>query len=306
MTQNKNNVTAIVVTYQPNLDVLSKLLTTIQPQVSSVVVVDNASDFSLGDWLAEKHNKIISISLDKNYGIGEAQNVAIDWVKKNNSSHVLLCDQDSIPEDGMVEALLDAEQKALDDGVKVGAVGPRYHDPINDTLSGFVIFNRLHFSRVECGQNDRYIPCAFVIASGCLIQTSCLEHVGNMDAALFIDHVDTDWCLRAHSLGYEIIGACNAIMQHDLGESRVEVNLLGRKRHISVHHSYRQYYVLRNSILLYQKSYTSWRWIGGDLIRLVQRFIFFSLFEGSRWQNFKMMVKGIRDGLLKRSGKLSE
>ena len=306
MREDENSIVAVVVTYQPNLDVLSKLITAIQTQVSNIIIVDNASDCSVNHWLAGTHPEVACISLEKNFGIGKAQNDGIIWAKANNASHVLLCDQDSVPESGMVQALLSAEKDALTEGVKVGAVGPRYHDPINDTLSGFVIFNHLHFSRITCEKNDSYIPCAFVIASGCLIQMSCLEQVGYMDESLFIDHVDTDWCLRAHSMGYQIIGACHAIMQHDLGESRVEVNLLWRRRHVSVHQPYRQYYVLRNSILLYQRPYTSWRWVGGDLIRLIQRFAFFSLFEGSRWQNFKMMMKGIRDGLLKRSGKLAE
>lgn len=300
------SVIAIVVTYQPNLDTLSRLITAIERQVYKIIIVDNASDCSIEEWLSDVHPTAYSITLKENFGIGKAQNDGIVWAKENNASHILLCDQDSVPESTMVAALLAAEKDALAKNVNVGAVGPRYHDPISNTLSGFVTFNRLHFSRITCVENDSYIPCAFVIASGCLIPMSCLDQVGYMDDALFIDHVDTDWCLRAHSMGYQIIGACDAIMQHDLGESRVEVNLLWRRRQVSVHQPYRQYYVLRNSILLYQKSYTSWRWIGGDLVRLMQRFIFFSFFEGSRWQNFKMMIKGIRDGLLKRSGKLAE
>jgi rhamnosyltransferase len=300
-----NKVVAIVVTYQPAFDVLSRLIVAIQSQVNQVLVVDNASGIGVREWLVEHHPVIHLIDLDDNYGIGKAQNIGIDWARQKQASHVLLCDQDSTPKQGMVQALLDAEQRALADGVSVAATGPRYHDPVDDTLSGFVVFNRLHFSRVLC-DNQTYIPCEFVIASGCLIRMSCLDHIGGMDEDLFIDHVDTDWCLRGHSLGYQIIGACHAVMQHDLGEERVDVNLLGRRRQVSVHQPYRQYYVLRNSILLYQKSYTSWHWIGGDFVRLVQRFIFFSLFQKPRQQNFVMMIKGVRDGLLKRTGRFQQ
>ncbi len=305
MSEAKHAVTAIVVTYQPSFKALTELLTALQTQVAHIVVVDNASDTSVSDWLADNHKNVSCITLDKNDGIGKAQNVGMEWAKQHAASHVLLCDQDSVPRDDMVVALLSAESDAIAEGVNVAAVGPRYHNPIDNSLSGFVIFNRLHFSRVTCDTKQNFIPCAFVIASGCLIRMSCIEAIGGMDEELFIDHVDTDWCLRAHSRNYQIIGACHAVMQHDLGESRVDVNLLGRRRQVSVHHPYRQYYVLRNSILLYQKSYTSWRWIGGDLIRLIQRFFFFSLFKGPRWQNFSMMIRGIRDGLLRRTGKLA-
>lgn len=300
-----NHVIAIVVTYQPDSKALYALLDALQNQVAAIVVVDNASDIFITKQLQQYQN-LHCIRLSSNEGIGKAQNIGIQWARSQNASHILLCDQDSVPQHDMLDALLSAEKDALAAGVNVAAVGPRYHDPVNNSLSGFVIFKRLHFSRVSCQPNQSYIPCAFVIASGCLIRMSCIEHIGDMDESLFIDHVDTDWCLRAQALNYQIIGACNAIMQHDLGESRVSIDLLGRRRQISVHQPYRQYYVLRNSILLYQRAYTSWRWIGGDLIRLVQRFVFFSLFEGSRWQNFKMMLKGIKDGLLKRTGKLAE
>jgi len=303
------SVAAVIILYYPEAKHTKNIIDALIQQTDFIVLVDNTPEkdttLDLNIFFSKENEaQIFYLSQNENLGLGKAQNIGISKAKELDCSHVLICDQDSIPKANMVKALLNAEKNALADGIKVGAVGPRYHNPIDSSLSGFVTFNRFHFSRVTCNKNDTYIPCAFVIASGCLIQMSCLEHVGNMDETFFIDHVDTDWCLRAHFLGYQIIGSCNAVMQHDLGEARVEMNLFGRRRQISVHQPYRQYYVLRNSILLYQRNYTSWRWIGGDLSRLLYRFVFFSLFEGDRWQNFKMMLKGIRDGLFRRTGKL--
>jgi len=47
-----------------------------------------------------------------------------------------------------------------------------------------------------------------LIASGCLIPADVLRDVGLMDDALFIDHVDTDWCMRARARGYRLLGVC--------------------------------------------------------------------------------------------------
>lgn len=298
------HITAIIITFQPKLDVLETLIAAIKPQIHSLIIVDNASSDHFQNALQEKHTDIHIITLDDNHGIGKAQNIGIEAARQQNASHVILCDQDSIPKPDMVSQLISAEQDALANGIKVAAVGPRYHNPIDNTLSAFVTFKFLRFSRTDCPADQSYVPCTFVIASGCLIRMACLQDIGDMDESFFIDHVDTDWCLRAQAYGYQIIGACNAIMQHDLGETRVNFNMLGRRRQVSVHHPYRQYYVVRNSILLYQKSYTSWQWLGGDLTRLLQRFVFFSVFTPPRWQNLKMMLRGIFDGLRKRTGKL--
>lgn len=297
------HIAAIIITFQPKLDVLETLIEAIKSQVHSLIIVDNASTTNIQNILS-KISDINIIRLEENYGIGKAQNIGIEAARKKHATHVMLCDQDSIPKPDMVNQLSNAEQDALASGMNVAAVGPRYHNPIDNTLSAFVTFKFLRFSRTDCLPKQSFVPCTFVIASGCLIRMECLQTVGNMDESFFIDHVDTDWCLRAQAHGYHIIGACNAIMQHDLGETRVNFNLLGRRRQVSVHHPYRQYYVVRNSILLYQKNYTSWQWLGGDLTRLIQRFIFFSVFTRPRWQNLKMMVRGIIDGLRKRTGKL--
>ena len=42
-----------------------------------------------------------------------------------------------------------------------------------------------------------------LISSGCLIPLSAIDTIGEMDEELFIDHVDTDWFLRAKSLAHE-------------------------------------------------------------------------------------------------------
>ena len=108
MTQShRMGVVAVVVTYQPALEVLEKLLDAIIPQVDSVVVVDNGSDTVFEAWNNNRQKYAVEVLLlGENSGIAAAQNVGIQWARNRGAAFVLLMDQDSIPAPDMVEKLL--------------------------------------------------------------------------------------------------------------------------------------------------------------------------------------------------------
>jgi len=140
------------------------------------------------------------------------------------------------------------------------------------------------------------------ISSGSLIALETLDHVGVMDEGLFIDHVDTEWFLRARSKGYKAFGSCKAIMGHGLGENTHQVNIGGRKRNVPQHKPFRYYYIFRNSILLYKRRYASTLWKWNDIQRLGMIFIMFGFIVGPRRENLSMMLKGIFHGVIGKQG----
>ncbi|MBX4378177.1 glycosyltransferase, partial [Mycobacterium tuberculosis] len=71
-------VSAIIVTYNPDIAGLAALLNAICPQVARVIVVDNGSKMNLEQWFASQSNQAEFVPLDANYGIAKAQNVGID------------------------------------------------------------------------------------------------------------------------------------------------------------------------------------------------------------------------------------
>ena len=93
-----------------------------------------------------------------------------------------------------------------------------------------------------------------LISSGALFPREALLELGLMDEGLFIDHIDTEWFLRAKDRGWRVFGVCDAVMDHGLGERTVMV-WLGRWRYLPVHQPFRYYYIYRNSVLLYRRSY---------------------------------------------------
>ena len=93
-------------------------------------------------------------------------------------------------------------------------------------------------------------------SSGCLIAMDALAEVGGMEDRLFIDYVDTEWCLRAIYKGYSLFGVGSACMQHDLGDAFV--NLFSRT--VPVHSSLRYYYLIRNGLWLLRQPWVSSAW----------------------------------------------
>ena len=124
-------------------------------------------------------------------------------------------------------------------------------------------------------------------------------HIGNMETKLFIDYVDTEWCLRAIDKGYSLIGVGAAKMQHSLGDGFAEV--FGRT--ISIHAPLRNYYIVRNGTWLLFQPWIPSDWKVMDFIRLIKVYLVFSLFAGERIKNCKMMTKGIWHAISGQMGK---
>jgi rhamnosyltransferase len=302
-----NDVCAIVVSYHPERDVLRGVLAAARPQVERLVVVDNGSSPETVQWLVDlaRIQNFHVLPLGRNLGIASAHNAGIAWAREKRSTHVLLLDQDSTPEQRMVEELLRADRELRCGGEKVSAVGPQYRDMSAGHASFFVRFGLFRFVRVYCepGSCAQRIPADFLISSGSLISMDTLTAIGGMDEALFIDHVDTEWFLRARHRGYRAYGVCDAVMTHSLGSGTARM-WLGRWRHVARHSPLRHYYNFRNSLLLYRRPYAPGLWVVGDVARLAGLLLFHGLYTPPRRQQLRMMLKGIADGVRGRVGPL--
>jgi rhamnosyltransferase len=299
-------VCAIVVTYHPELPILESVLDAVASQVSAVVIVDNGSDRETVGWLSERacQGGVHVLPLEQNLGLGAAHNRGIEWARSGGYRYVLILDQDSIPSTGMVERLVRASQQLRGTSHRVAAVGPRYLDPVSGRTSFFVRFGRLSFRRLWCGGDspDQVVETDFLISSGLLASVDALDEIGPMDETLFIDHVDTEWFLRARTKGFKAFGVCDAVMTHKLGSDTISV-WAGRWRSVAVRSPLRHYYAVRNSFLLYRRQYAPGNWILNDAVRLLQMFCFYSLFTPPRLQQAGMMLKGAWHGIRGRSGR---
>jgi len=301
-------ITAVIVSYEPDVDLLLENIEAITTQVSQLVIVDNAStdQDSIGSEVSKKCPSVVFKALSENSGLGFAHNQGIAIARENESDYVLLLDQDSTPTAGMVEQLVsDIQLRSQVVATPTSAIGPRYVGA-DRSDSFFIQFGLAKFKRIyQDSSNSNVTPCDFLISSGALISLDALNDIGDMDQDLFIDHVDTEWFLRAKSKGYQAYGSFSSVMQHSLGEQTHKFRLFGfgRERNVPEHKPFRYYYMFRNSVALYKRSYVSKLWIWNDLQRLAQIFIFYGLCVGDRKANIKMMCLGIKHGMSGNLGK---
>lgn len=292
---------AVIVSYEPDLDLLAELLAAVLPQVDETVIVDNGSlQVDLQRFLQKRFSaNLCFLPLNDNRGIAAAQNRGIDWGRRRNASHILILDQDSKPAPDMVQRLHLGLRRMADLGCKVAAVGPRHYDARRGCFLSFWRQEGLRSRTCQCAQADDVVAVDHVISSGCLIPLSVLDAVGGMVEEMFIDYVDIEWSMRARYHGYEVFGVCNAILHHRLGDDPSRFF----SRTIDRHSPVRRYYQFRNAIYLYRQTGPAWNWKVADSYRLLRKYVFFALFQPPRFQQMRMMTLGLWHGLRGRMGR---
>ncbi|TNC17166.1 glycosyltransferase family 2 protein [Georgenia sp. 311] len=294
-------VTAVVVTYEPQVEVTGPLLTALAEQCGAVVVVDNGSAPERLDALRAECDRVGAelLALPVNQGIAAAQNLGI--ARAAGAEHVLLMDQDSLPAPDMVDRLVAAVHAAVAEGHAVGAVGPVSADT-RSTTEQMVYVSRRWGPRRATAQElaAERVETAFLLASGCLVPAPVLEHVGLMNEAWFIDHVDLEWGLRARRAGYTLYAVPGAHLDHSLGDRLTK--LPGRAQEVHVHSPVRTYYLARNTVLLIRSGLLGGRWSVGYVVWLAKYVAFNALLAAPRRERVRRMAQGLRDGLLGRTG----
>ncbi len=293
-------VAAIIVTYEPDTTLLAEV-EALARQVSWVVVFDNGSSpkgTRVLDQLsvsAERH------ALDRNLGIGAAHNRGVLRARELGATHVLLMDQDSVPESGMVAKLLAAEQAMSSAGHKVGAVGPVYRDTSLGRTWPFYRLSTVGVRGEEC-RPGAIVPCDLLITSGMLVRLDVMATVGPLNEQFFLEHVDTEWSLRARHFGLQLFGVCDARMEHALGDASAGVPFT--RRRVQIYAPYRYYYLFRNAVLLWRSHSAPLPWKIHEARRLLARVVFLALFVPPRVCRLRFMALGLWHGLRGRTGPL--
>jgi rhamnosyltransferase len=283
----EHNIIAIVVLFNPELNILYKQNQILSTQVSSIVYIDNASN-NTNEFEREirTQDHVHYWRNNENVGLGAAQNMGINIALSGSATHIILFDQDSLIDQNFVSGLLTIEQEYLSKGVNVGLVAPSFNNisctpPI---LSDAIVFKGIQIKKVKLRAPMNVSYC---IASGSLIRTDVLKYVGLINEDLFIDSLDLDWCCKAKHFGYEIIMTPTVSMDHRLGNYSK-----GKK---VFHLSLREYYICRNSIFLLKYAYIPLGYKTRKFFLVPMR-IFYSLCSG-KFKHFRMGWKGIIDGI---------
>lgn len=291
-----NSICAVIVTYHPADEIIENVYL-LGDQVNEIIIVDNGSDVAARGLLAKlsTHPKVTVVFSQVNLGLAAALNIGVKKAKADGYQWVATFDQDSKVLPNMFENMLQAYgEYPLKE--KVASLSPRYRNKSSGVICG---------SQVGPVQNEvsQYAEVRIVITSGNLLKTGIFDVIGYFNEELFIDYIDTEYCLRCITHGYKILEVKDAFMIHDVG-TPVRRKILWKNPSSSNHSALRRYYFARNAIYTYKKYTLDYpRWILRDGYTLAKSTFLAVLIEADRARKFRAFMLGCLDGVLGKMGK---
>ena len=292
----ETNTCAIVVTYHPDITPLLTMLGQLNRE-TNFLVVDNGSPAieRLEESITVYENCLGIIKRGQNEGLARALNIGIARATQNDYEYIFIFDQDSSLCETYVDPMVAAYQDVRGQGKKrIAAIGPRIINPQTSRQTPFKLFNRLWFrTNRPYARSKSHFVADFLITSGTMLIAEHLPEIGLMREDYFIDNVDLEWCFRARSMGFDLVGTNNAILYHLIGER--SLNPLVRAGVMAQHKPSRTYYSSRNRIHLYTRRYSPIGWKVRDIVRFALKACWLLLSSPQRAEYWKHISAGIRD-----------
>ena len=135
---------AVVVTYNPDVTALLKLVSQLNKE-TDFIVIDNGSEVidEIADSIMVYERCVELMRLDGNEGLAKALNKGIAWARAENYDYVFLFDQDSSLCDLFVRRMLAAHKDANSFSAKgIAAIGPRIINPQTMRQTPFKLFSK--------------------------------------------------------------------------------------------------------------------------------------------------------------------
>jgi len=292
----EDKVVSIMVTYNPEADVIENAESIIQ-SCERLVLIDNGSSPNSKEFLHDLENeeKITVIYNPQNMGLGHALNQGINCLLTSpdipNFNWIATFDQDSKVDKDYFSKML-ASYEAHPNKEEIAILAPNWIEEklINQAPSQM--------------DNAQLQEQKTVITSGSLVKKKIFTEIGLFEEDYFIDFLDHEFCLRIRSHGYKIYMSPQVYMVHNLGNTK-QHRLLGSNVMATNHNYIRRYYITRNRLYTYKKYFrTEKEWIKEDFIATAKEFIIILLFEKDRGRKLGSMFKGTFDAVLGKKGPL--
>lgn len=281
---------ALIVLYQPDREMIGKVINCLLQQVDEICVVDN-SDRDNSTLIPATDDKIQYIFMNGNKGIAAAQNRAIDYFIKQSFDYIISCDQDTIIDNTTISKLSQTMLDLQQAGIKVAAVAPIGID--------YYTHQPLSYKIETIGKQQiaghELLEVTHTMNSMSLIPIHILKEVGGMEEELFIDAVDCEWGWRAKErIGARSFCDTKIHMNHALGIGTKQI--AGAYR-IHITPASRMYYQYRNYLWLLRRQYTPWKWIYINGFKYIVKVFFYTIKGPNRRSYLVQIMRGIRDGI---------
>lgn len=288
---------AVLVVYHPP-GPLERTLQSLARTVAVTVLVDN-SEQGHGHLpaLAARHGAIV-LKVGNRGGLAGAYNAAIAHLQKEHAGvidWVVLLDDDSDPTVLGVFLRDPAVVRQLRD-VRTAAVAPAYRDRATGLRGKYIELDRFRLNYLSRQFTDMR-PVAFVINSMSVWRMAALEQVGRFNEALAVDHVDTEYCLRARTSALSIWVHGGHVFDHAIGQRR-KFRIFGRDMQAGGHSPQRRALIGRNTAWLAR----TWLWREPAfaflcLTRLAYEVVGITLVEDEKPAKLAALLRGALAGL---------
>ena len=268
-------ICAGIVTYNPDINLLSKAIASIALQVGKVIVVDNQSkNVDSVEGLTKQKKNILFIRNNNNLGIATALNQIGEIAEEKGFEWFLTLDQDSECSPNMIEIF----SKYMEDS-SVGMISPTIH-------------LRIH-GKDKPKLQDKYEYADTVITSGCLVKVEAWKSINGFWDYLFIDKVDDDFCYTLREKGWKILRTSKVVLEHQIGNPSKH-KFLWKSYYIDSYPSFRYYYIARNTIIVYHiHKNTGYH----SPVILCKKFVKIIFGENRKMSKLTALFSGMMDGL---------
>jgi rhamnosyltransferase len=221
----------IVILYDPPENVFCNIATYID-DVEILFIFDNSPVYN--NCIPAKYTeKVVYTHTGVNEGIAKCLNQALNFSKEAGIEYLLTMDQDSSFNEGDMDQYLKLLNQEVNSET-ISMFGIRYY-PIKKSEKEETVYNHL------------------LITSGSIINVNAALKIGGFDENLFIDGVDTEFCLKSYRNGFRSVCYNQICLKHLLGEEKKVLTPLLKNKYRKFHNPTRLYYIVRNHLYLRNK-----------------------------------------------------
>jgi hypothetical protein len=186
----------------------------------TAILVDNGSTDGTTEAVRERFPEAVVIRSEENLGFAEGNNVGIRAALDAGADYVLILNNDTIVDEGLIAALVEEAERRPDAGALCPLI--RYVDPpdriwyAGARFDPRAIHNGRHtgYGERDAGQYHAVREIGRATGAAMLVPRRVIEEVGYFDRELFIQVEDVEWSLRMRAAGYRILFVPSGVLWH--------------------------------------------------------------------------------------------